>query len=175
VPPLAHIVQGATLPTALGWVAAVLIASGGLAIFLGRGGAMEVVGWVVLGVAFVGAASIIAVTAILPTSARISISLAAPHSGAVSSPMQVVVCARDASSGVAASAPDGDNVLAVVVDGRELAVEHTGRFAVEIAPGRHALRVEMLTRDHVEFNPPVIADATITVDGTAPLGVAPGC
>ena len=172
--PLAHILQGSGLPIALGWVAACLIAAGGAAIFLGRGTAMELVGWVAFTCAFFGAGAVVVVTAFLPTSAAIRIRMVAPHSGTVTSPLQIVVCGRD-TKGNPGPAPDGTNVLAVVLDGRELAVEHTGTFAVEVPAGRHHLRVELLTRDHYVFSPPVTADATIAVDGTAPLGIPPVC
>ena len=174
VTPLAHILQGSGLPIALGWVAVALIAAGGAAIFRGRGTAMEVAGWVTFAVAFFGAGAVVVVTSFLPTSAAITIRMVTPHSGPVASPLQLVVCGRDIK-GNPGPAPDGTNVLAVVLDGRELAVEHTGTFAVEVPAGRHHLRVELLTRDHYVFSPPVTADATITVDGTSPLAIPPVC
>ena len=169
--PLAHIVQGASLPVAVGWASAVLIAIGGVGIFLLRGTAMEVVSWIVFGCAFCGAASVIAVTAVLPTSARISISLAEPGPGSVSSPVRIVVCAA-AADGSPVPAPDGDNVLVALVDGKEAALEQTGSFAVFVPPGQHRLRVELLTREHRVFSPEVTADAVITVTGVHPLAAA---
>jgi len=172
--PLAHIIQGAPLPIAIGWVGACLIAAGGAGIFLGRGTAMEVAGWIGLGIGFAAAATVIAITAILPTSAAISIRLAAPASGAVTSPLEVAVCGRT-RAGAPAPAPDGDNVLAVVVDGKETTIERTGSFAVAIPQGRHRLRVELLTRDHRVFTPRVAVETTITVTGEGPLIAEPGC
>jgi hypothetical protein len=175
VMPVAHIVQGAPVPTALGWVAAVLLAAGGIGIFAGRSSAVEVAAWAVFGVGFTGAGSVIALTMLLPTSARISISLAAPPaSGTVSSPLDVTVCAR-ATDGSAATAPDGNNVLAVVVDGREAAIESTAHFAVAIPHGTHHLRVELLTADHHVFTPEVTADATLTVTSDQPLTSTAPC
>jgi hypothetical protein len=169
--PLAHIVQGAGFPVALGWVSASLIALGGAGILLLRGTAMEVVSWIVFGCAFCCAASVIAVTAVLPTSARISISLAPPVSGSVSSPVRIVVCGAGAD-GSPVSAPDGDNVLVALVDGKEAALEQTGSFAVLVPPGQHRLRVELLTREHRVFSPEVTADALISVTGVHPLAAA---
>ncbi len=60
-------------------------------------------------------------------------------------------------------------MLAVLVDGRETAVENTGSFALLLPPGRHAVRVELLTNDHHVFSPRVAADATITVGGQEAL------
>src|SRR5260221_8846138 len=117
---LAHIVQGAPVPLAIGWVGAIFIALGGAGIFLGRGTALEVVSWIVFGVAFCAAATIIGLTMLLPTTARITLRLGSPASGGTTSPVSVVVCGRDATSGAAATAPDGTNVLVVVVDGREV-------------------------------------------------------
>jgi hypothetical protein len=172
---LAHIVQGAPLPTAVGWVSAFLIAAGGLGIFRGRGTRIEIAGWVVLGVAFCGAGSVIAVTALLPTTAPITLRLATPASGTVSSPVDVVVCGRTLAGGSPAAAPDGNNVLAVLIDGRETAIEATGSFAVLAPAGTHRLRVELLTADHHVFSPEVVADATIDVTGTRPLQATTGC
>ena len=174
VAPLAHIIQGSGLPITLGWVSACLIAAGGAAIFRGRGTVLEAAGWVTFTLAFLGAGAVVVVTAFLPTTAAITIAMATPHSGTVTSPLQVVVCGRDIK-GNPGPAPDGTNVLAVVLDGRELAVEHTGTFAVEVPAGRHHLRVELLTRDHYVFSPPVTADTTITVEGAAPLGIPAAC
>jgi hypothetical protein len=175
VAPLAHIVQGAPLPIALGWGAASLIAVGGAGIFLGRGSVMEVTGWALFAVGFCGAGLVVAVTAVLPTSARISISLAAPASGAVSSLTNVTVCGRDTATGAPATPPDGNDVLAVLIDGRETAIETTGTFAVAVPAGRHQLRIELLTVDHHVFSPEVTADVTLTVAGTEPLASSPGC
>ncbi|HEV7677982.1 MAG TPA: hypothetical protein VGQ42_05405 [Candidatus Dormibacteraeota bacterium] len=172
---LAHIVQGATLPTAVGWVSACLIAAAGLGIFLGRGSGVEVASWVVFGFAFCGAASVIAVTALLPTTAPITIRLAAPASGSTGSPVTVVVCGRRVDSGAPVAAPDGNNVLAVLVDGREAAIETTGSFALVVPAGTHQVRVELLTPDHHVFSPDVAASASVTVTGTQPLNAAPHC
>jgi hypothetical protein len=169
VAPLAHIVQGAPLPTALGWVAACLIAAGAAAIFLGRGGSVEVMGWITFAAGFCGAGGVVAVTALVPTSARITISLAAPAASPAGAPVDVTVCGRATAGGSPATAPDGSNVLAVLVDGRETAVENTGSFALLLPPGRHAVRVELLTNDHHVFSPRVAADATITVGGQEAL------
>jgi hypothetical protein len=169
VPPLAHIVQGAPLPTALGWVAAALIVAGGAGIFLGRGSAAEVMGWVVFAVGFCGAGAVVAVTALLPTSARISVSLAAGAPLAPGAPVDVSVCGRAVAGGAPASAPDGNNVLAVLVDGRETGVESTGHFAVLVPPGRHTLSVELLTNDHHVFSPRVTAATTVGGGGTGSL------
>jgi hypothetical protein len=169
VAPLAHIVQGSPLPVALGWAAAALIAAGGVAIFRGRGTVVEGMGWAAFALGFCGAGAVVLVTAVLPQSARISISLAQPTSGPVSSPLNVSVCGRVTATGAPAAAPDGNDVLAVLIDGREAATEKTATFALVVPPGRHRLRVELLTIDHYVFSPPVIADATVTVTGTQPL------
>jgi len=166
---LAHIVQGAPLPMAIGWVGAVFIALGGAGIFLGRGTALEVVSWIVFGLAFCAAATVIAITMLLPTTARITLRLASPASAATTSPISVVACGRDATSGAAATAPDGSNVLVVVVDGREVSTEHTGAFAVSMTTGVHRLRVELLDPTHRVFSPEVFVESTLTVTGAGPL------
>ena len=175
VAPLAHIVQGAPLPIALGWAAAGLIAIGGACIFRGRGTSMEAMGWAAFALGFCGAGAVVAVTAVLPTSARIGISLAAPASGPLSSPVNVTVCGRVTATGSSAAAPDGNDVLVVLIDGREAAIEKTSAFALVVPTGRHHLRVELLTVDHHVFSPEVTADATVSVVGVQPLRSSPAC
>jgi hypothetical protein len=172
MPPVAHIVQGALVPTVVGWVAAALIVVGGAGIFWGRGSAVEVVGWAVFGVAFCAAAAVIAMTALLPTSARITVRLAAPTGGALTSPVGVVVCGRDAASGAPTAAPDGSNVLVVLVDGREVSTERSGSFALQLSPGAHRLRVELVDAGHRVFSPRVFAETTLTVTSSGPLAAS---
>jgi hypothetical protein len=172
---LAHIVQGAPLPIALGWAAAGLIVLGGAGIFLRGRTAVEVIGWVALCAGFCGAGAVVAVTAVLPTSARISISLAAPSSSPVGSLVDVTVCGRATDTGASAPAPDGNDVLAVLIDGRETAIQSSASFALAIPPGRHHLRVELLTIDHHVFTPEVTADAVVTIAGAQRLVSSPLC
>jgi hypothetical protein len=90
------------------------------------------------------------------------------------SPVQVTVCAHKAD-GSAVTTPDGDHVLGVLIDGVQVANQANSDFPVAMSPGRHALRIELLTRDHREFNPAVLADTTVTVTGNGPLGTWQAC
>jgi hypothetical protein len=47
----------------------------------------------------------------------------------------------------------------------QVGVESTNTFLVQVAPGPHDLRVELVTRDHREFTPVVAADTPIRVSG----------
>lgn len=90
------------------------------------------------------------------------------------SPVPVTVCAQK-PDGSAATTPDGDHVLAVMVDGVQVATRSTSAFVVTVARGTHNLRAELLTRDHREFSPALAADTVIAVTGTSPCVVDAVC
>ena len=165
---VAHIVGGgAAWPL---WVTGTLMFGGGL-------GAMAVPGHrrrVCLAIAGVGLAATVAVYVALPAApaapAGLSLRLAAPADGAtVTSPLVVRVCASGST------VTGNGRLLSVSVDGHQVAEVSADSAAVNASTGQHLLRVELVTRDHRAYAPPVLTDATVTVTGTGSLTPPPGC
>jgi hypothetical protein len=71
--------------------------------------------------------------------------------------------------------PGGDRVLSVSVDGTEVLSTAAWHALVMAAAGEHWLRVEVLTKDHVEYQPVLVAEAQIDVTGPGPVTAAPAC
>ena len=171
----AHVLRTTTVPGAVRWALAAGIVAGLVAGVFARGRGARVAGWGVSVSSLIASSVIIAVAPSAPSAPSYTISLAAPRESAtVTSPVAFTVCARDAS-GRAVSTPDGSNVLAVRVDGIEVAAEHTSVFAVPMAAGARDVSVELLTGDHRALTPELVASVRVTVAGTAPLGPAASC
>ena len=94
--------------------------------------------------------------------------------GAVTTPFSVVVCGRS-SAGSSAAVPGGDRVLSISLDGREVLSTGSGHALVTATPGRHRLRVEVLTKDHVEYQPPLAQELDVEVGGPAPIAAPRSC
>jgi hypothetical protein len=173
--PLAHVLQNANVPVAVLWSLAGLMVLGLLIGLLHAQRWVRRGGWTVC---LVAAAVYEVVTLVYPPAPQApayAIRLAQPVSGApVGTPVAVEVCAR-ASMGTPTKVPDGDHVLAVIVDGVEIAVMHVASFSLPMQVGRHHLRVELLTNDHRAFRPEVKADTDISVSGPAPLPTPAPC
>lgn len=92
----------------------------------------------------------------------------------VTSPFAVAACGRS-GSGASVLAPGGDRVLSVALDGREVASTTASSLLLSAPQGFHRLRVEVLTRDHVEYQPPLFAEVQIVVTGPAAAATPPPC
>ena len=92
----------------------------------------------------------------------------------VTSPFTVVACGRAADHS-SVPVPGGDRVISVSLDGREVFSTTASRVLLTASVGSHRVRVEVLTRDHVEFQPVLAVDAQIVVTGLAPVGPIPSC
>jgi hypothetical protein len=98
-----------------------------------------------------------------------------PAGGAtVTSPVLLRLCAWY-PSGLAAAVPGGGEVLSVSVDGVERLTATAPTAAVDVPPGRHTVRVQVLTSAHVAYTPASAVQNVLSVTGTAPLPRAPSC
>ena len=104
-----------------------------------------------------------------------SLSAAHLHPGAlVTSPVVVTLCGRQ-PDGSPAAVPGGDRVIYVAVDGKQVMSATTPLLAVTATPGKHVLRVEILTKEHVAFSPPLLIDLPVTVTRSAAPDLATRC
>lgn len=172
---LAHVLRTTTVPGAVRWALAAGIVAGLVGGVFARGRGARIAGWGVSAGSLVASSVIIAVAPSAPPAPSYTLSLAAPSASAtVTSPVAFTVCARDAA-GRAVSTPDGSNVLAVRVDGVEVAAEHTSVFAVPMSAGAYDVSVELLASDHRALTPELVSSVRVTVAGTAPLGPPASC
>src|SRR5205807_6067043 len=118
---------------------------------------------------FAGLVVVNVVASSAPSSPGYAISLAVPRDGAsVTTPVLVTACGRN-PDGTAAAVPGPDRVLSLFIDGRQTFETRTATVALQVGPGRHRLRVEVLTTDHREFLTPLQASVSIDVVGTGPV------
>ena len=171
--PLAHIVTAGTGPGAIAWLPAG-VAMVAIAFFafgprrLRRGAAV---------LAGAGLACVLALDLLAPSppSGPGYTLIVLPADGSrVTSPFTVVACGRAADRSTV-PAPGVDRVLSVSIDGAEVVSTTASQALVTASEGTHRLRVEVLTRDHVEYQPAVVSDGRIVVTGPAPVGAFPTC
>jgi hypothetical protein len=162
---LAHVLPNNFVPISAQWGAIALAAVGGLGILRRRSAVLDTASWSAFSVGALAIVAMVGIAMFAPQPPGYSLSLAMAQQG--TSPMPVTVCARY-PSGSATKTPDGDHVLTVLVDGAQVGYQLISQFAVEMTPGHHRLRVELLSRDHREFNPVVAVDTQVTVTGTGP-------
>lgn len=167
MPMLAHVVAGG--PEGLLWPTSI-------AMF---GGLVVAFGWprwrtpaAVIGA--VGLAATVAIYATWPTAplapAGLSLRIASFTDGAsVTSPLTVTACTTQGP------APGPGRILSVAVDGSQVVEARSSSVSITVPSGSHAVSVQLLTIDHRAFAPPVEAQATVDVTGTAPLAAASGC
>jgi hypothetical protein len=169
---IAHLLPSSILPDAAQWGAIGLTAVGGLGILKRRSNVLDLVSWATFSLGALAVVVMVGVAMLAPAPPPYTLSLTVGP--VVTSPVQVTACATKLD-GSATTTPDKDHVLGVLIDGAQVATESTSSFAVTATPGYHSLRVELLTRDHREFNPVVAVDAGITVTGVAPATGATTC
>jgi hypothetical protein len=170
----AHVLRGGgLLPAAVAWpVAGLVAASAVAAMLLPRGRRRRAAA----AVALVAGVVLIVGTLIsgpAPAAPDIRLTISVPP-GLASTPVSVRVCA---SGSQAAGTPPGDGrLLDVQIDGASVTTMDTDSFALPLSAGRHHLRIELVTADHLGYAPPVTADADIIVAAqSAPLSAAPTC
>jgi hypothetical protein len=122
----------------------------------------------------VGLVATVVVYAMLPAAPPaprgLSLSIAAPAAGmTVTSPLVVRVCATGTT------VPGAGRLVAISVDGRQVAEVNADSAVVNVDTGEHSLRAELVTSAHREFAPPVLTDETITVSGAGPLSQPLDC
>ncbi len=165
---LAHIVGGG--PVWPQWVAGGVGLLGLIGALEARSQALRRVGGVV---ACAGLLTMVGACAALPSAPaapNLSLRIAQPLAGSVvHSPVLVTVCANGAII------PGAGRRLSVLVDGRQVIEVNSESAAVQLGPGRHTIRVELVTIDHREFAPPVLTDEDVDVVGVAPLPKAVVC
>lgn len=169
---LAHVLSGNVIPEPAQWTAVGLIALGGLGVLRRRTRAVDAVSWATFTVGGVACLVMVGVGMLAPVPPAYSLSLA--MNSTRTSPVLMTACAKQ-PDGTATKTPDRDHVLAVLIDGVQVATESSSTFAVTVPPGTHKLRVELLTRDHREFTPPLRVDTTISVVGEAAPSGWPVC
>lgn len=169
---VAHLLTGSPVPLVFQWLAAVLLFGGGVTAFALHQRRWRVVAAAVACAGFCGTVSSWVLAAVQPGAPPYAIRIVAPSSGErVSSPVVLTVCGVR-SDGTRVPATDAQHYLVVFVDGREVPTVDAWRFAEEVAPGRHALRVELVTPAHHAFSPAATATTTVTIAQDAP-SVAP--
>ena len=164
---IAHVVGGG--PAWPLWITASLMFGGGLAAAAGRARSRRTA----LAAAAVGLVGTV-VYLLLPSAptapAGIALRISSPPEGAtVTSPVLVEACSA------AATLPGTGRLLSISVDGRQVAEVSSSPFVLNVGTGRHTLRAELVTADHREYAPPLLADVAITVSGAGTLGNAARC
>ena len=97
-----------------------------------------------------------------PPAPPISLTLGAPPPR-TTTPVVVLVCPSEAG------ALDGGRMLSLSVDGaQKQLLTSLAEIAVPLQPGHHVLKVELLSADHVAFNPRITVQEAVDVTGPAP-------
>jgi hypothetical protein len=169
---VAHVLPSSVVPLAIQWTAIGLTAVGGWGVLRRRQALLDSVSWSMFSVGAIGCLTMVGIAMLAPPPPAYTLSLVLGRLS--TSPVQVTACASKLD-GASVTTPDGDHLLGVLVDGAQVANESTNVFLVAVPSGHHTLRVELLTRDHREFSPAVIADTTVDVASNAPLAPWAAC
>jgi hypothetical protein len=166
---VAHILSNLPLP--LQWGLALLIFGGGLAIFAVRRSAIRIAGGVA---AFCGVGGLVASWILSPAllvPAPYGLRIVSPSAGTeVGAPFTLTVCGVP-TSGHLVPATDSQHYLAIIIDGVQTPTVDVWQVPEDLAAGRHAVEVELVSPAHQAFNPPAIAKENITVaSGAASSG-----
>ena len=173
--PPAHAVASAAVPSALVWIAALLLCAGGLCTVTMRRAWARWLGAVLAAAGLIASGALEVLGSVGPPSPNYTISLVAPGARVpVTSPVAVRVCGRR-GDGSAISAPDPASVLRVVVDRREVLTTSSSRFAVAMSTGTHTLNVQLLDRGHRQYRPPIVTHIAVVVVGMGPLDARASC
>lgn len=157
------------MPSALVWVAALLLCTGGLCTVTMRRAWARWLGAALAAAGLIASGALEVLGSVGPPSPNYTISLVAPGARMpVTSPVAVRVCGTR-GDGSAISAPDPSSLLRVVVDGREVLMTSSSRFAVVMSTGTHTLDVQVLDRGHRNYRPPIVTRIAVVVVGMGPL------
>jgi hypothetical protein len=167
MPVLAHILPTNDVPDAAQWTAIVLAAVGGIGILRRRNPLVDGLSWVGFSLGATAIVVMVTIGLFAPQAPGYALSLAVNPQGA--SPLPITVCAKY-PGGSAATTPDRDHVLTVIIDGVQSGYEMTSQFAVSMTAGAHTVRVELLSKDHRELTPAVTGSARVNVTGVAQPG-----
>ena len=172
---IAHVLTGSPVPLAAQWVAAALLFGGGLAAVAARRRTWRVVATALAVCGLGGTLTAWVAAAVQPGAPPYSLRIASPMNGArVVSPLTLTVCGVRADSSTV-PATDAAHYLVVFVDGREVPTVDAWQFAEPMAPGTHAIRVELVTPTHHAFNPPSATTTTVSVVNDAPTAAPATC
>ncbi|MFN2581968.1 MAG: hypothetical protein ABR498_04410 [Candidatus Dormibacteria bacterium] len=156
---LAHILPSSIVPEAAQWVVIALAAVGAVGFLRRRGRLYNCVAWSMFGVGTAGIVVMVGIGLFSPQPPGYALSFASAPSGA--SPLQLTVCARY-PNGAPARTPQNGDVLAATVDANPVGYYVSNNIVVPVPAGHHTLRVELLTSEHRQFNPPVAVQATVS-------------
>jgi len=164
----AHLLTGSPVPLALQWLVAVLLFGGVLGAVTLRSRSWRVVATGIACCGFGGTVATWVVAVVQPGAPPYALRVAAPPNGTHSaSPVLLTVCGVR-PDGSLLPATDPQHYLVVFADGHEIPTVDDWQFTEALAPGRHTIRVELVTPAHHAFNPPAVASVTLTVAPDAP-------
>lgn len=172
---IAHVLTNNPVPLPVQWLLAILFFGGALAMLALRRRGWRIAAAVATVCGLSGTISSWVVAAIQPGVAPYTLRIAAPSPGAlVASPVLLTVCGVR-GDGSELPATDSTHDLAVYVDGREVPTVDGWQFGEIVAPGRHTIRVELVSSSHQAFSPPVTASTDVTVAGGGGITRPAGC
>lgn len=169
---IAHILPNNVVPDTAQWAAISVTAVGGVGIVRRRRRALDLAAWMTFTVGTTAILVMVGIGLFAPQPPGYALSLSGQPGGA--SPLEITVCARY-PGGSYTQPPQNGDVLTALIDGRQAGYFLTNQFAIPVAPGRHLLQVELLNRDHREFNPRVSTSAAVTVSSSGPPHAPPLC
>ena len=165
---LAHIVGGG--PSWPLWITSALL-FGGLVGATSRRTALRRTSLVVSAIGLVTTVLVYVTLPAAPAApSGVSLRIATPTAGAVvTDPVVVRVC------GGGAALPGSGRLLSYSVDGSQVLETRNAVAALSMAPGRHTIRVELVTSSHREFAPPVLTQEDVSAAGYAAPTAPPPC
>jgi hypothetical protein len=170
-----HIVTTGGLPGLVGWLVAAVLAGSAAVAVLGRSPRLRIAGLVAAIAAGSTTVALWILTPLAPSPPGYALRFGSPvASAAVSSPVDVEVCGRMAD-GTSAAVPGPGRLVSMSVDGRQVAERAGGTLILEITPGSHRIRAEVLTADHRQFSPPLAIETSVVVVGLGVLTTPPPC
>jgi hypothetical protein len=112
---------------------------------------------------------------LFPSGPALRLWFADPHGDAhVARDVQLEVCAT-ARDGAPTPPLGGGNLLAVYLDGSQVSTMSSPRFLLEVAAGRHEVRVELVDAQHRAFDPDISAQVQLTAGSIGAVTASPGC
>lgn len=169
---LGHVLSSSVVPLPLQWTAIGVTTAGAIGVLRRRTAVRDLIAWTLFSIGASVCVVMVGIAMVQPPPPLYTLTLGVKHM--TTSPVQVTACARKLD-GSAATVLTGSNVLGVIVDGNQVASQQVTQFPIAMSPGDHTLRVELLTRDHREFAPPVFVDTSLTVTGVGTLGSWAAC
>lgn len=157
---IAHIV-GMRPPGPLSWIAAGVLFGGLLAVLFGRG-RMRFAGAALAVGGLVGTIDDVLVRSERPSRPNLVVRLVSPANRATD-PLVVRVCG--ATNGHPASPTANGRYLLVHIDGVPAAEVHSPTVLLSVRRGWHRVTVEITSRDHQQFRPPIVLQRSVYVTG----------